>query len=88
MNSKQAKKFAAEIDDKLLELDLHKCNLNEIAEKVDQFLYQCVKNKYSSAKVITGIGKGVIKEKILTYLRDLPLVQDIIVRDGEIIVIF
>jgi len=87
MNPHEAKKFANEINKNLPTLDLHLCRPDEVEIKVDQFLYQCVNNKLSEARIITGIGSGYLKKKVLTYLMGLFLAEDLIECDGEIVVI-
>ncbi len=87
MDILEAKKFAIEIDNNLQSIDLHLCRLDEIEAKVDQFLCQCVDKKLSGAKIITGIGKGVIKNIVIGYLHGRFSPDDIIVKNGEIIVV-
>ncbi|HRY36754.1 MAG TPA: Smr/MutS family protein [Candidatus Magasanikbacteria bacterium] len=80
-------KLSFELGAKIPELDLHGENINETEEKVDQFLYQNFLNGEQAVKIITGGGKGVLKEKIKNYLLKNKLVEEVVDDFGALLVI-
>ena len=87
MNSKESKTFAAEIRKEMPELDLHGLFPEEINNRVDLFLYENYKNKEASVKIIYGIGKGVLRKEVLSFLQNHPLVDKIINKEGSCLVL-
>ena len=79
-------KLSLEIGMQIPELDLHGENINGVEEKVDQFLYQNFVKKQSAVRIITGGGKGILKEKIKNYLLKNNLVDEIVDEFGTIAV--
>ena len=82
-----AKKFAAEIDDQMPELDLHLTRPEFFDVQIDQFLFKCSAEKAPRAKIITGIGTGVLRDRVKEFFSRHNLVAAIVEQPGSIIVI-
>lgn len=82
-----AKKFAAEIDDQMPELDLHLTRPEFFDVQIDQFIFSCSQNNVSRVKIITGIGTGALHDQAEYFLKNHPLVTDIVEQPGSIVVI-
>lgn len=53
--------------DKLKTLDLHGFKQDEVFSAVDNFLLK--NQQQSKVRIITGKGKGLVKQKVIDYLR-------------------
>lgn len=82
-----AKKFAAEIDDQMPELDLHLTRLEFFDAQVDQFLFKCSTDNEPRAKIITGIGTGVLHDRVKEFLSRHNLVAATVDQPGSLIAI-
>lgn len=80
-------KLSLEIGMQIPELDLHGENINEAEEKVDQFLYQNFLKGEQAVKIITGGGKGILKEMTKNYLLKNSLVDEVVEEFGALSVI-
>jgi len=83
-----AKKLAAEIDDEMVELDLHLSSPDDFEYQVDQFLCECMEDRLPRAKIITGIGTGMLNTKVKAFLNNHELVVGMVEKPGSLIVIF
>lgn len=77
MKVSEAKKLAAELSSDLPRLDLHGLRLAEGEIKVDQFLYSEGKKGENIVEIVYGIGEGVMRKKILDFVRSHPLVEEV-----------
>lgn len=80
-------KLSLEIGMEIPELDLHGKNINEVEEKVDQFLYQNLLDKEKAVRIITGGGTGKLKEKIKSYLLKNNLVDEVVDEFGALVAV-
>ena len=64
---KKIYKGKIEIND---EIDLHGMGRFEAREKIHSFIYKSVINGYRYINIITGIGKGILKDTLLECLDD------------------
>jgi DNA-nicking Smr family endonuclease len=83
----EAKKFAAEIDDQMPELDLHLTRPEFFDARVDQFLFKCSAEKVPRAKIITGIGTGAFHDRVMEFLNSHNLAVATVDQPGSIVVI-
>lgn len=58
-------------------LDLHGLYPDEALNRVDVFLYDRYKKKLASSEIVYGIGGGVLRKKVLEFLKEHPLVSKI-----------
>lgn len=77
--------FAAELKDSPT-LDLHGSSVFGIQDKVDQFIVKEIKDN-DSVEIIFGIGKGRLREEVMNFLKNHPLVEKIIDKGGSCIVL-
>ncbi len=77
-------KLSFELGAKIPELDLHGKNINEVEEKVDQFLYQNFLKKEKAVRIITGGGTGKLKQKVKEYLLKNSLVEEVVDEFGTL----
>lgn len=76
------KEFSAEVDDKIPTLDLHGLYPDEAMDTVEIFLYNISQGNLPSAKIVYGIGRGVLEKEVEKYLMKHPLVEKINKRSG------
>ena len=57
------------------ELDLHGLYSGQVLDKVDVFIYDQYNKKLSEVKIVYGIGEGVLRKKVLDYVKAHPLVS-------------
>ena len=50
-------------------LDLHALTEGEVFDKVDQFIHKHSQSGVTQVKIMPGKGKGVVKKKLVEYLR-------------------
>ncbi len=50
-------------------LDLHGVTEAEVFDKVDQFIHKHSQNGLDQVKIMPGKGKGIVKKKLIEYLR-------------------
>lgn len=81
------KLFAAELDSKIPELDLHGFRIDEACSKLELFLYEKYNEKKTALKIIYGGGTGKLREKVLEYLHKAPLVDTIHEQGGSCIIL-
>ncbi len=74
--------------DETPQIDLHiSSNVDEALDQLEKELYFLVKNKKRYAKIIYGIGKGVLKSEVLKVIEKHPLIKDYSIgQDGFCIV--
>ncbi|MFA5128141.1 MAG: Smr/MutS family protein [Patescibacteria group bacterium] len=82
-----AKKLAAEIDDQMPELDLHLSSAENFEYEVDMFLTQCLEAHEPRVRIITGIGSGVLNERVKKILKNYNFIEATVDAPGAIIVI-
>ena len=87
MDNTQAKIFAAELCDDLPTLDLHGFYPQEALDKLELFLFDKYEFGAQTLRIIYGGGKGILKEKVLAYLKNHSLVDTIKDDGGACIVI-
>ena len=74
--------------EKISQLDLHGLFPDEVESAIDIFLFNQHKKKTAAVEIIYGIGTGVMKEKVLEFLRGHPLAKEVEVeKDGSCIII-
>lgn len=83
----KTRETAAELRQDAPFLDLHGRNPDEIHTEVDQFLYRQIQAKEPNAKIIYGIGKGVLAKETKKFLSTHPLVEKVIDKGGYCIVL-
>jgi len=71
-------KMSLQLGAKIPELDLHGNDISLIEEQVDQFLYKNFLQGEQAVKIITGGGKGILKEKVKNYLLKNSLADEVI----------
>lgn len=81
------REFAAEIDEKIETVDLHGLYTSEALDTLENFLYNISKKDVRHAKVVYGIGKGVLEKEVEKYLMSHPLVEKIIKKSGFCLII-
>jgi DNA-nicking Smr family endonuclease len=81
------KEMAAEIDDKIDSLDLHGLYTSTALDALENFLYNISRRNVQHAKVIYGIGKGVLENEVVKYLTGHPLIEKIIKKSGHCLII-
>lgn len=86
MTESDIREFASELR-KNPQLDLHGRFPDNSFSVVDQFLYQNLNEQQPSVEVIYGIGKGKLKEAVLEFLEDHPLVEKVLDKGGACIVL-
>lgn len=95
MNNIEAKLFSAELRDDLPSLDLHGLFPQEALEKLELFLFENQRDHFSckskdflkAIRIIYGGGTGVLKTKVLEYLKNHLLVDTIKDEGGSCIVL-
>ncbi|MCK9581606.1 MAG: Smr/MutS family protein [Methanoregula sp.] len=88
MNLIDAKKLAAEIDGQMPELDLHLSSADNFEYEIDAFLSRCLADNEPRAKIITGIGSGVLNERVKTILKNYDFVVETVDAPGAVIAVF
>ena len=87
MNNQEAKLFKAELDQNLPALDLHGFYPKEALEKLELFLYENYLQQEEILRIIYGGGTGVLKEKVLQYLKNHKLVATIKDEGGSCVIL-
>lgn len=85
MNSTEAKKLALSLQTDFQELDLHGFYPEEALEKLDQFLYDTSRSGHQFIKVIYGIGTGALREAVVSYIEQHPLIEEWIDQGGFLV---
>ena len=57
-------------------LDLHHFRPREVPELIDDWLADCVRDGFTEVRIIHGLGKGVLRERVQALLARQPLVED------------
>jgi len=58
-------------------LDLHGLYPDQVLDKVDVLLYEQYKKKSREVEIVYGIGEGVLREKVLEFVKTHPLVSEV-----------
>lgn len=85
MDKKEAIIFAAQIGADIPELDLHGLYPTEALEKLELFLF--ANRDQAVLRIIYGGGTGKLGEAVLVYLREHPLVDDLVEEGGGCLVL-
>lgn len=72
----QDKLFAASIDKNIHQIDLHQTrSVDQAIEYLEQELYKLI-GAQDYCRVVYGIGGGILRKKILNYLKQVTYIQD------------
>lgn len=54
------------------ELDLHTFQPGEVKDLLDEYISACIEKKIYSLRIIHGKGKGILKQKVHSFLKKNP----------------
>jgi DNA-nicking Smr family endonuclease len=57
-------------------LDLHTFNPRDVHDLIREYIDACLEEGISEIRIIHGKGRGVLREKVNSILREHPLVMD------------
>ncbi|MBD3251580.1 hypothetical protein GF380_03975 [Candidatus Uhrbacteria bacterium] len=72
---KESSAFAAELSDDTRKVDLHDLRPDEIHHELNRTINQAFMAGEDAVKIIHGRGTGIMKERVVQYLKTNPLVQ-------------
>ena len=79
--------MAAQLRRDLAVLDLHGAYPGQVNDRLEPFLYTQYRASTTAVKIIYGGGTGALRERVLTVLRQHPLVATIAEEGGACTVI-
>ncbi len=56
-------------------LDLHTFRPSEVKELLNDYVAECLKRKIYTLRIIHGKGRGILKNRVLSILENMPQVE-------------
>jgi len=63
-------------------LDLHTFDPRDVPDLLKEYIYTCLENGIYEIRIIHGKGKGILRDKVHSILKDHPMVMDFRLDDG------
>lgn len=83
MNPDEARKLALSLSTDLPELDLHGLYPQEAEARLELFLFDAHRMRHAGARIIYGVGSGVLRRHIVSHLQNHPLVDYLLEEEGS-----